>query len=166
MLRFRLNFGNVLNPSDGPISYSFLGGAMGSEKADYLSELWGRYYDESWFGTGDHSSDENRYAEAFGSAVWEIIYEALPGSAADWDVTRDGTSGELGFRAEGLDSLTANRWLHSLNGYGPKANLVALSYCGAQDFLVESPIPEPATVALLGFGLLFICRRAKVRHSK
>jgi hypothetical protein len=100
-------------------------------------------------------------AGAFAAAVWEIVYEDVPTSPAHWDVTTDGTYGNKGFKASGLNSQLANNWLHSLNGTGPMADLRALSYCGGQDFIVSfgNIVPEPATVALAAMGLVFIVRK-------
>ena len=156
---------NVINPAEGPVPDVFLGGGIGQQKASYLSELWGRYYDSSWLDVGGHSSGENKYAGAFAAAMWEIIYEDMPVASADWNVKKDGTAGALGFRAEGLDYRTANLWLHSLDGTGPMANLYGLSNGCAQDFITEFQVPEPATVMLLGFGLMMMVR-PKVHGSR
>jgi hypothetical protein len=154
---------DVIMPQDGPRPTSFLGQAMGQAKADYLAELWGRFYDPSWAAGGSHTSQQNKDAEAFAAAIWEIIYEDLPSSPALWNVTVDGTGGSRGFKATNLDHQTANNWLHALDGTGPMANLRTLSYVGAQDFLfeVQEPgvIPEPATVAFLAFGFIMIVSR-------
>ncbi len=152
---------DVIMPQDGPRPTTFLGGTMGTQKAAYLSELWSKYYDPAWAVVGSYTSQQNSNAEAFAAAVWEIIYEDLPTSPAGWDVTTDGTLGNGGFKAENLDYLTANNWLHSLNGTGITADLRSLSYIGSQDMLVVMPgtIPEPATVALLSFGFLLIMRK-------
>ena len=123
---------------------------FGEDKADALSELWGRYYDPSWEGEGSFSYQENSEAAAFGAAVWEIIYEDLPGSSLGWDVATDDTAGIPGFAASGLDDTLANNWLHSLDGTGPKASLAAFTNDGNQNYLVA--VPEPTTVVLLGLG--------------
>jgi len=132
------------------VENSFLGETIGNVKADYLRELWGRFYDSAWVGDGPFCDAQERDAEAFAAAVWEIIYEDLPQSPLGWDVTVDGTPCSNGFCARHVDAGTANSWLHALDGTGPKADLRAFARDGAQDYIVE--VPEPATVALLGFG--------------
>jgi len=145
---------DVIMLQDGPRPTTFLGQAMGQAKADYIAELWGRFYDPAWSAGGTYTSQQNKNAEAFAAAIWEIIYEDLPTSSAGWDVTVDGTSGNRGFKAANLDYQKANNWLYALNGTGPMADLRGLSYVGAQDFIVQ--IPEPATIAFLAFGFMLI----------
>jgi hypothetical protein len=151
---------NVLTPPDGPVTASSLESAMGTGKAKYLSELWGRYYDPSW-STGDtFTSTQNSQAAIFGAAVWEIVHENFTGNPLDWDVSTAGTPGS-GFGSYAVDYMTANTWLHSLDGTGPMANLRVLSSSGNQDFLVA--VPEPATIAILGIGGMFsLMRRKKI----
>jgi len=129
---------------------SYIGEVLGTEKANYLRELWAEHYDPAWASGGSYTNMQNAAAEAFAVAVWEIIYEDLPASPLDWDVTVDGTAGSGGFYAQNLDTATANKWLHELTGSGAKADLLVLSYGGAQDYLVA--VPEPATIVLLGLG--------------
>jgi hypothetical protein len=145
---------DVIMPQDGPRPTTFLGSTMGAAKAAYLSELWGRYYDPAWAVVGNYTTKQNSNAEAFAAAVWEIVYEDLPTTSAGWDVTTNGTGGDRGFKAENLDYLTANNWLHSLDGTGQMAQLRSLSYIGSQDMLVAVPgvVPEPATIILLTVG--------------
>ncbi|OHB66481.1 MAG: hypothetical protein A2Y76_03495 [Planctomycetes bacterium RBG_13_60_9] len=131
---------------------------LGVTRANYLRELWARYYDPAWAGSNPSLQDD-RAAEAFAAAVWEILYEDLPTTPMGWDVTVDGTENPVGgFWAEDLDAATANKWLHSLTG-GPKADLRVFSVDGAQNYLVA--VPEPATLVLLGLGGLcsFLGRR-------
>ena len=146
-------------PDDMVVSYT--GSTLGTTKSNYLRELWARYYDPAWSrgGAGTHYDSE---AAAFAAAVWEIVYEDAPGSPARWDVTTDGTSGLGGFLALNVDAATANRWLQSLDGCGPKADLRVFMNCGAQNFLVA--VPEPATLALLGLGGLTLIRRRRTNH--
>jgi hypothetical protein len=51
--------------------------------------------------------------------------------------------------------------LHSLDGTGPREDLRAFRYDGQQDYITA--IPEPATIALLGFGGVFSLLRRKRR---
>ena len=127
---------DVIMPAEGPIPTTLLGGPMGTSKAKYLQELWGRYFDPSWVGSGPFTYTQNTKAAAFGAAVWEIVHEDLPTSSLGWDVTVDGT--------------------------GPRADLRVFSYNGQQDYIVA--VPEPATIALLGLGGVFsLLRRKKSR---
>lgn len=152
---------DVVMPQEAQKPTYFLGGYIGFDKAEYLRELWGRYYEPDWMGAGPFSSQQKREAEAFAAAVWEIIYEDLPQSPLEWDVRYDGTFGKLGFGCYDADTYTANQWLHSLDGTGPKANLWAFVHGCKQDFIVEVHTPEPATIALLGIGGLFLRRSRK-----
>ncbi len=149
----------VINVEQGPKPVDFLGGPMGTAKANYLRELWGRYFDHSWVGTGRFTRGQRIAAEAFGAAVWEIVYEDLPGSSAGWDVTIDGTAGSRGFKASGLNSSLANQWLHSLDGQGPMANLAVWSNDCFQDMIVE--VPEPATIGILCLGTALMLFKRK-----
>ena len=138
----------VTMPDD--VYNGFTGAVLGNLKANYLRELWARFYDNAWATGGSYSAPQNTAAEAFAAAVWEIVYEDLPASPASWDVTVDGTLGKAGFAAANLDAATANKWLHELTGAGAKADLLAFVYDGQQNYLVA--VPEPATVILLGLG--------------
>jgi hypothetical protein len=127
---------------------------MGTTKANYIRELWGRHFDPAWT-TGANK----KLAEAFGASLWEIIYETDP----VWDVTKG-----PGFRATGIEqATTANAWLHELNGDTAYFvnNLAATSSPYGQDYLIQIPkstiVPEPMTVIILGLGTLTVMRRRK-----
>jgi hypothetical protein len=132
---------------------------FGSAKAGYISELWGRYYDPSWSGDGPFTWLQDSKAAAFATALWEIIYEDLPGSSLKWDVKTDGTWGPGGFYTDFGGAAIANDLLHSLDGTGPMADLRVFSYSGSQDYIAQ--IPEPTTIFLLGIGSLSLLRRKK-----
>ncbi len=155
---------DVVMPQDGPIPTTILGGTMGLTKAKYLQELWGRYFDSSWVGSGSFTFQQNTKAAAFAAAVWEIVHEDLPMNSLGWDVTVDGSPGDRGFRAEYFATDLANYMLHTLDGTGPMTELRAFTYNGQQDYIMA--IPEPATIALLGFGGAFSLLRRKRRSRK
>jgi hypothetical protein len=133
--------------------------AFGAGKAGYISELWGRYYDSSWSGSGPFTWQQDSKAAAFATALWEIIYEALPGSSLKWDVKVDGTWDGTGFRTDFGGASIANDLLHSLDGTGPMANLRVFSCNGSQNYIVQ--VPEPTTIVLLGLGSLSLLRRKR-----
>lgn len=147
----------VVQPEDAQKPGTSPGVIIGSEKAEYLREAWGRFYDPAWSAGGTYTEQQNSDAEAFAAVIWEIIYENLPTSPALWDVTTDGTCGSGGFHATGLDTSKANSMLHALDGTGPKADLRAFVYDGKQDYLTL--IPEPATIWLLAFGAITLLRK-------
>jgi hypothetical protein len=148
---------DVIPLNEAPLPAQF-GTPMQTTKADYIRELWGRYFDPNW--VTNPTTANKQLAEAFGAAVWEIVYETDPA----WDVNT-GT----GFHATGIEqAATANTWLGGLNGDEEyfDLNLVATSTLYGQDYLVRLPtplpsMPEPATICLLGLGVLALLRKRK-----
>jgi hypothetical protein len=150
---------------EAPKPGGLLGGPIGQQKADYIRELWGRFYDPAWVdwlaagGQASFTAQQNSDAAAFAAAIYEIVYEDVPPSPLGWDVTVDGTAGELGMRSWTADTATANEWLHALDGTGPRADLRVFVYEGKQDYLVL--IPEPATITLLAISSLALLRKRR-----
>lgn len=150
---------DVISLDLAPRPITFLDGPMGEQKKGLLQELWGRFYDAAWAPGNTYTSQQNGDAEAFGAAIWEIVYEDYTGSSADYDISADGTDGSRGFKAENLDIAQANFYLHALDGTGPMADLAAFSSDCNQDFIAE--VPEPATIALLAFGGIALFRKKR-----
>jgi hypothetical protein len=148
---------DVVLPEDAQDPTTFLGAKIGFQKAEYVREAWGRFFDPAWIGSGPFTEHQNSAAKAFAAVLWEIIYEDLPASPLTWDVTTDGTIGPHGFYCTGVDAGLANSMLHSLNGTGPKADLRAFVRNGSQDYVTA--VPEPTTVGLLTFGALVLLRK-------
>ena len=113
---------------------------------NYLTELWSRYYDVAL--------EDNRKAEAFSTAVWEIIYESNP---VNWNVSSWNETEGTGFKSTGLANgmaALANSWLGSLDGTVLNADLVILSNDSYQNYMTS--VPEPATFVILAIGAALI----------
>ena len=97
----------------------------------------------------------------FNIGLYEIVYD-YAGTLASLDLTADHHTIGPGLASvvPTADYTTINDWFVQLNGDTSKfANLVLLVNSGKQDYMTE--IPEPATMALLGFGGLALLRRKR-----
>ncbi len=121
-----------------------------------ISELWGRY-------RGAIVDDQS--AAAFQVAVWELAYDT-----SDTAHRLDGGAFALVGSGAGIREL-AQSWLDSLNGSIDCDELFvlvdSLGNGNQQNLLFHSAaVPEPATLGLLGLGLLAIAgvRRRRAAH--
>ena len=112
---------------------------LGPEKAMYFTELYNKHYSTNW---------TNVEASAFQMSVWEIIYENVPKNAGMYDVTIDGTDGQMGFFCSGPTTKMANSWLHLLDGTGPRVPVTIVQSKLYQNYAIAS-VPEPSTLVLL-----------------
>jgi hypothetical protein len=150
---------DVIYLEEAPRPPSVYGTPMGTTKADYIRELWGRFFDPNWV-IGPITDNERKLGEAFGAAVWEIIYE----TDSTWDVSNH-TGPGTGFKASNIieQAATANYWLSQLIVNPAPAqradDLYAISNGTGQDYIVQ--LPEPATICLLGLGALSLLRRKR-----
>jgi hypothetical protein len=61
----------------------FLGGSIDAKEAAYLTELWQKFFEDDREGNKPFAGQQESDAEAFATAIWEIIYKDLPAPRPD-----------------------------------------------------------------------------------
>lgn len=158
-------FGNnyrVRNLEDAPRPTNSVA-PMGSQKADALRELFGRFFFPAFGPAINGPGITQDEAAAMQVAIWEIVYETAsaagsgtPGAAygQNWGLS----TGNAVFTGRSQVLTLATSFLNALDGTGRKSyDLYAVSSENNQDMIV----PTPGAMALLGVAGVAASRRRR-----
>ena len=107
-------------------------GPMQEEKALAISKLWDKNYNPAM---------STSAAAALQVAIWEVLVDGPVGGNIN--------TGDFKSAYTGAQAL-----LNELTNWNGTANLFAFSNPSYQDYATRAPVPEPATMLLLGAGLI------------
>lgn len=142
-----ISYGHTYDYTTRPADLSPIpGSGMGQARADLLSELFGRYYVPQFTTSND--------AGAFQVAVWEVTHD--DGLNLGDGIFRLSSGGSLGATAQG--------WLDTLDGTGPRLELLAMTNAGAQDQIFV--VPTASSAGLLFVAGLFGCSNRRRRRTQ
>ena len=93
------------------------------------------------------------------SALWEVLYETNPGYGF--------ASGSFRASSSGLTQAALNAWdWNAVMSTQITHHASQLFHPQRQDFALVSRVPEPASVAMLGLGMLGVLSLARVRTRR
>lgn len=143
-------------PSPGTVA----GGGMSGIKANYIRELFGRFYENV-----DNSPLE---AAAFQLSIWEIVTDNVGAWDLDSGVVRELNNSAARAQAESwLGQLTGD--VNQFYGNPDFANkeIFGLTSSNRQDqiVLINTPVPATALLGILGGFSIFVGRRLRSQKS-